>query len=257
MSVIRSIFLFSQALLLRFALFLICSAALIAITATTAAFTGHLPWLALDLHFGDTAIPNAGRWVQVTLTALALMLVFYLPAHGRMLALENAHRKFGMQMEDVVQAYQTAHAADRSGAFTLASEFDAIRDRMAFLRDHPDLRDLEPEVIEVAAQMSQVSHELADTYSDAKVDRARTFLTQRQQEVEQFKTRLEDAKIILHELRQWTRDVEIEESMARSQVQRLKEEFFDLLPELSAQQPGDDGGDSVVPLSKPKPRGTE
>ena len=105
--------------------------------------------------------------------------------------------------------------------------------------------------------MSQVSHELAETYSDAKVERARTFLTQRQQEVETFKSRLEDAKIILHELRQWTRDVDIEESMARSQVQRLRAEFFDLLPELSAQQPGDDGGDSVVPISKPKPRGTE
>ncbi|UWQ89938.1 DNA repair protein [Rhodobacteraceae bacterium M382] len=257
MSVIRSIIKLSQALLLQLSLLLICLMALGSVAVTLASAVGYLPWVQFDLRFGDTMVENAGLYVQIGITALSVMLLFYLPAHSRMLALESAHRKFGMQMEDVVRAYQTAHAADRAGQFTMASEFDAIKDRMEFLRDHPDLRDLEPEVLEVAAQMSQVSHELAETYSDAKVERARTFLTQRQQEVETFKSRLEDAKIVLHELRQWTRDVDIEESMARSQVQRLRAEFFDLLPELSAQQPGDDGGDSVVPISKPKPRGTE
>ncbi|MBE1284806.1 MAG: DNA repair protein [Rhodobacteraceae bacterium] len=230
-------------------------------TATVGAALGQWPWIELQLSMGGQPVENAGMWVQIGLTVLTVMLVFYLPAHTRMLALENAHRNFSMQMEDVVEAYQIAHAADRASQFKLASEFDAVKDRMAFLREHPDLRELEPDVLEIAAQMSQVSHELAETYSDAKVERARTFLKQRQQEVEEFQSRLEDAKIILHELRQWTRDVEIEESMARSQVQRLTEEMFELLPELSRGLPGDHDETSVVPISKPKPnpspRGTE
>jgi len=32
-----------------------------------------------------------------------------------------------------------------------APEFDAVRERLAYLRDHPDLSRLEPEVLEVAA----------------------------------------------------------------------------------------------------------
>ncbi|EEE38953.1 hypothetical protein RKLH11_2799 [Rhodobacteraceae bacterium KLH11] len=105
--------------------------------------------------------------------------------------------------------------------------------------------------------MSQVSQELADTYGDAKVTRARTFLQQRQEEVEQFQQRIEDAQIIQHELRQWTRDIEIEESIAKSQLARLRDELFDLLPELSAQlQSSADeqnpGAASVVAMTPPR-----
>jgi hypothetical protein len=188
------------------------------------------------------------------------MLVFFLPANGRILALENSHRRFSLNMEDVLHAYQLAHAGDRAGVFTLASEFDAVKERLAFLRDHPDLAGLEPDVLEVAAQMSQVSRELAETYSDDKVARARAFLTQRQQELDTFKTRLEDAQIIMQELRQWSRDVEIEESIAKSHLGRLRGELFELLPELSAQlQTPPDGSDpetgSVVPIQPPRSGG--
>ena len=48
--------------------------------------------------------------------------------------------------------------------------------------------------------MSQVSQELAETYGEARVRRARTFLQQRQEEVELFQKRIEDAQTILHEL---------------------------------------------------------
>ena len=51
---------------------------------------------------------------------------------------------------------------------------------------HPDLGALEPEILELAAQMSRISQDLAETYSDEKVDRARTFLQQRQQEIDTF-----------------------------------------------------------------------
>lgn len=246
-----------QTVFLRLTFFLICAAALFAVTATTLSALGIWPWLTLEAGFGETAYPNAGMFAQIGLTCLVLMLAFYLPSNGRIMALENTHRKFDLQMQDVVHAYQVAHAADRSGVFTLASEFDAVKERLAYLRDHPDLQQLEPEVLELASQMSQVSHELATVYSDAKVERARTFLKQRQEEIELFKNRLEEAQIILHELRQWTRDVDIEESIARAQLARLRDELFELLPELSAQLRRPPEGDapaagSIIAMQPPR-----
>ncbi|WP_286193674.1 DNA repair protein [Tropicibacter sp. R16_0] len=253
MSTIRQLVFRVQALFIRLAFFLICIAAFAGVLATLLSATGVWPWLSLQAGIDGQMHPQAGIIAQIGLTCLAVMLAFYLPANGRILALERSHRDFHIQMEDVARAYHAAHAADRADTFQLASEFDAVKDRLAFLREHPELGDLEPEVLELAAQMSQVSHELADIYSDAKVDRARTFLRQRQEEMEQFNTRLDEAKIIMHELRQWTRDVEIDESVAKSQLSRLREELFELLPELSAQlQSPPDGTDpdegSVVPL---------
>jgi len=241
----------------KLTLLLICTAALFAVTSTLLAAMDLWPWLTIQAGLDDQSVANAGIYVQVGLTALVLMLAFYLPSNSRMMALENAHRKFSLQMQDIVDAYQVAHAADRSGAFALASEFDAVKERMAFLRDHPDLQALEPEILELAAQMSQVSHELAETYGDAKVSRARAFLQQRQEEVELFQHRIEDAQTILHELRQWTRDIEIEESIAKSQLSRLRDELFELLPELAAQlrTPPDDSdptASSVIAMKPPR-----
>lgn len=254
-------FLFTaQTAMMRLCFCAICLSALAALVATGLSALGVWPWLSLQAGFGAEAHPQAGMAAQIGLTLLAVMLVFFLPANGRMLALENSHRRFSLNMEDVLQAYQLAHAGDRAGVFTLASEFDAVKERLAFQRDHPDLAGLEPDVLEVAAQMSQVSRELAETYSDGKVARARAFLTQRQQELDTFKTRLEDAQIIMHELRQWSRDVEIEESIAKSHLGRLRGELFELLPELSAQlqAPPDGSGPetgSVVPIQPPRSGG--
>ncbi len=255
MAALHTITLQFQNTLLRLTFFLICAAALFAVTTTILSAFGILPWLSLQAGLSNGATIDAGIYIQIGLTALILMLVFYLPSNARMMALENTHRKFTMNMQDVAGAYQVAHAADRSGAFALASEFDAVKERMAFLRDHPDLQGLEPQVLELAAQMSQISQDLAETYGDTKVERARAFLRQRQEEVEQFQQRIEDAQTIQHELRQWTRDIEIEESIAKSQLARLRDELFDLLPELSAQlqSPTDDQTPgSVVAMTPPR-----
>ncbi|UWQ31435.1 DNA repair protein [Leisingera sp. M527] len=257
MSGVQSILFTAQTAFMRLTFLLICFGALAALAATGLSASGVWPWLSLQAGVGADIYPQAGMAAQITLTALAVMLAFFLPANGRILALETSHRRFSLQMEDVLQAYQLAHAADRAGIFTLASEFDAVKERLAFLRSHPDLAGLEPQVLEVASQMSQVSHELAETYSDAKISRARLFLQQRQEELETFKARLEDAQIVMHELRQWSRDVEIEESIAKSHLGRLRGELFELLPELSAQlQSPPDGSDphpgSVVPIQPPR-----
>jgi hypothetical protein len=257
MAALHNITLQFQNAFLRLTFFLICAAALAAVAVTTLSAFGVLPWLSMQAGFGTAPTVDAGMSIQIGLTALILMLAFYLPANGRMMALETAHRKFAMNMHDITYAYQMAHAADRGDTFMMSSEFDAVKERIAFLRQHPDLQSLEPEILELAAQMSQISHELAVTYSDERVARARTFLQQRQEEIEQFQQRIGDAQTIQQELRQWTRDVEIEESIAKSQLARLRDELFDLLPELSTQlqsQPDEHKPteSSVIAMSPPR-----
>jgi len=203
------------------------------ISAVGLAALGVIAWPEFPLGWNGAPVPEAGKWALVVLTGLFIGLCAYLPMNTRVLALESAHRDFRISMHDVAHAYHTAHAADRTGAFRLSHEFDAVRERLAFLRGHPDLGRLEPEILEAAAQMSQISRELADTYSDEKVDRARTFLRQRQEELEQFNDRLETAKVVTRDLRHWLDAVEMEESVARSQLDRLKAELDDIMPELN------------------------
>src|SRR6056297_1640384 len=73
-------------------------------------------------------------------------------------------------------------------------------------------------------------------YSDDKVDRARAFLKQRQQEVEQFNKRIDHAKQVSLKLKQWAQDVEMEESVAVSQLERIREDLSEILPELGYQE---------------------
>lgn len=113
-------------------------------------------------------------------------------------------------MEDVTRAYMASHAADRAGTFTLSYEFDAVRERIVYMRDHPELENLEPEVLEVAAQMSASARDLAAVYSDEKVARAKTFLQQRHGEIEKQQDRIIRAHHSIAELRQWSQQVEVE-----------------------------------------------
>src|SRR6056297_4166095 len=219
---------------LAFALFILAALALSG--ATIGAALGGLPWLEFEAAFGGVIYQNAGQIAQVGLTVLAVMLCFFLPANARIMALETSHRRFDIGMQDVARAYHAAHAADRAGVFRLSSEFDAVRERLAWLREHPDLGSLEPGLLEVAAQMSHLSQELADIYSEEKVARARQFLRQRQQEVAAFNDRIERAKAVSQELRHWAHEVELEESVAASQLARLREDLMAVLPELGTEE---------------------
>jgi chromosome segregation ATPase len=145
---------------------------------------------------------------------------------------ENSHRRFTVSMDDVARAYGAVHATDRGRNFQLSSEFDAVRERLAYLRDHPDLSTLEPALLETAAQMSHISRELAEVYSDDKISRARDFLKQRQEKISQFNSRLDQAKSISTEMKHWLHEVELEESVAAAQLARLSEEMSEILPQL-------------------------
>ena len=221
-----------QQIFQRVALLALILITTILLASVFAAVAGALPWLSFEINYGTLTIENAGMYTQIGVTVFALLLCFFLPTNTRVMRLENSHRSFSIGMQDVAQAYAVAHASDRANLFSLSSEFDAVRERMKFLRAHPDLQHLEPETLEAAAQMSHISQELADTYSDENVSRAQTFLTQRQKEMDTFNTRLEHAKQISIDLKHWLHEVEMEESVAASQLNRLQEELNEVLPKL-------------------------
>lgn len=199
---------------------------------TLLAAAGLLPWIALQAGIGGALLPQAGPVAQIGLTALLLLLLAFFPGSARVMALEKGHRDFRVNMQDVANAYHVAHMADRRGAFTLSSEFDAVRERIEYLRDHPDLKLLEADILTVAAQMSQQSHRLASVYSDDKVARARDFLAQRQKEVEDQQRRIQEALQVSREIMRWNSQVELEEAMVASQVQQLEEQLGGILPDL-------------------------
>jgi hypothetical protein len=221
-----------QYLMQRLAVVVFGLSALVLLIATAMAGLGQWDWINLPVSYNGAPVENAGMYAQIGLTVLAVSICFFLPSNRRVMQLENSHRSFTIGMQDVARAYAAVHAADRSATFKLSSEFDAVRERLTYLRDHPDLSTLEPEVLEVAAQMSHISKELAEIYADEKVARARSFLKQRQEEVENFNSRLDQAKGIATEMKHWLHEVELEESVAAAQLSRLREEMREIMPEL-------------------------
>ena len=192
------------------------------LAATIAAAFGLIPWPQIALFFGGQAVAQAGMWLQIGLTALVGLFLIFLPGNLRISRLERSHRNFAMGMEDVARAYRQVHAADRAGVFALSGEFDSMRARMDHLRQHPDMQHLEPELLQLAAQMSLETRELARTYSDDKVNRAKGFLQQRQEEVQALTDRLAIARRTCDELRRWLHDIEADERTAQTQLRRLE-----------------------------------
>jgi hypothetical protein len=221
----------AQVALQRLTLGLIAALALAATLWTAAAAVGLAPWLGAPVTLGGAPV-DAGPVLQAGLATLLVGLCFFLPTNARVLQLENSHRSFHATMWDVARAYQVAHAADRDGVFTLRSEFDSVRERLAHLRRHPDLRTLEPEVLELAAQMSHESRELAEVYSEERVERARAFLRQRQEEAETLQARIAAAHAACREIRHWLGRVDAEEDTVRARLEALRSDYADLLPEL-------------------------
>ncbi|WP_299768519.1 DNA repair protein [uncultured Tateyamaria sp.] len=230
----------------RLALFLFAALALGLIVTTGMAAAGFWPWIDLSVTWNGAPVDQAGMIAQIGLTVLAVALCFFLPTNMRIMQLENSHRQFSVGVDDITRAYHAAHHADRSGTFGLSDAFESTQDRLAFLRDHPDLSMLEPELLELAAKMSHISRDLAQAYSDTKVERARSFLQQRQFEIEQFNDRLEQAKAIHGEFSTWINRLELEENVARAHLERLLDEMERLLPELN--QPATPSKVTQLPL---------
>ncbi len=210
----------------------IVGATICLIIATGAAFLGQLPWLEISLLWGGQNIPDAGMYAQIGLTVSLVMLCIFLPANARMSRLEHSHRSFQISMDDVRHAYEVVHNADRRSVFSLSSEFDEMRKRMEYLRKHPDLSHMEPELLELAAQMSRESRDLARIYSEERVSRAKAFLKQRQEEVLRMQEQLALARITCDEIRRWLLDVEAGERENTKGLRALENDLRAILPAL-------------------------
>tara|TARA_R110002051_G_scaffold30487_3_gene70563 strand:+ start:23687 stop:24436 length:750 start_codon:yes stop_codon:yes gene_type:complete len=218
---------------------------------TVLAIFGAAEWLNMPTTFGEATLLNFGIYVQLAATALMVSTALLIPTNMRLNSLERSHRSFQIGMEDVARAYHMCHTADRAGIFTLSSEFDAVRERLAYLRDHPDLRQMEHGVMEVAAQMSQQSRHLADIYSNENVARAKQFLQQRQEEAEAQQDLIVDALHTTQELRKWAQQIDLEESIVASQLDQLDEKLQAILPQLGYQfNHTEDSDDNVVSLAQ-------
>lgn len=226
--------------------------AIAATGATLLAAFGQIPWLFIDLQTTNGPVANSAPYAQIGVTALLISLCAFLPGVNRMLTLERSHRKFDMTMEDVAGAYRIAHEADREGAFALSSEFDSVRERLKYLRQHPDLGRLEPEIMELAAQMSHTTRDLAKIYSDEHVERAKSFLKQRQTELDEFEEKIALALTVTEQIKHWQRDVEASEREADRQIDRLEKDLREILPTLGYEL-DEEEADNVVPMSGKTP----
>ena len=215
-----------------FTKWILIAVSLAGLVSVVLAAAGVWPWLGLDARLGEGPSVDIGRYVQIGFVLTAFGMMAFLPAVDRLLALERSHRDFHVTMDDVARAYARAHAADREGVFTLSSEFDAVRERLLFLREHPDLARLEPEVMELAAQMSHTTRDLADIYNEEKVARAKAFLKERQRELSAFSENLALALSVTDELKRYQRDVEDSERQANRQMDRLEKDLREVLPQL-------------------------
>lgn len=214
-----------------FAIAVLVIVTLSGILSTVASAAGLIPWLALPAPAGAVNPLPYGMIVQLMVAALCLALLLTVPAMMRVFQLERTHRDFQITMDDVARAYYVAHDADRAEQFTMSAEFDAVRERMEFMKDHPDLGLLEPDIMQVAAQMSAVSKELASTYSHEKVERARAVLQQRQQEVYDLQQRIAQARKVAHEIQRWENAVAVDEGLAQEALDELRTELAKVMPD--------------------------
>jgi FtsZ-binding cell division protein ZapB len=137
-----------------------------------------------------------------------------------------------MNMQDVQQAYYNAFAADRTRMFSLASEFDAIRARFEYLKSLPDFARVKPEILTIAAQMGYLSRDLAAATSEVQIEQATTFLLQRQQEIETWKTRIDNLRQLEGQIRGAANELTMEEASLASQGQRYVDEIQRLLAQM-------------------------
>lgn len=211
---------------------LLIALAAAACIATLLSLVGVMPWMSLNLVAASGDSIHVGVWVQSLGTAVLLGLCAFLPGVHHIQRLERSHRDFKLSMDDVAKAYQISHAADRNGAFALSTEFEDMRDRLDNMRRHPDLGHLEPEILELAAQMSHMTRDLALVYSETKVTRAKEFLRHRQQELDTFNENLSLALTVTQDLQRWQNDVEASELEANRQMDRLEKDLKEILPQL-------------------------
>ena len=222
----------SQVMAQHATMLLLVALAFCSLLWTAAAMAGFLPWLSILAAGADQTIYDIGAGVQIAFTLVLTSFWFFLPSHDRVLKLEASHRKFQLNMDDVARAYEAVLAKDKEGAFRLSGEFDAVRERLQYLHSRFDLAQFEPELLELAAQMSYHSRDLAQVYSDEAVSRAQSFLAARQADAERLQSDIAAARNTALALRHASDLVEIAEGSNKEEIETLREELHRLLPVL-------------------------
>ena len=196
------------------------------LTTALSAF-GILPWLSLSMGFGETPWPYAGMALQIGLSVLLLSLLAILPASFRVMQLEYAHRRFEIDMDDITRAYRAAHMADRAETFEMQREFDAVRERYRFLKEQPSFDEMDDLLLTIAAQMSEQSREMADRFSDTRLQRLREQLRHRRQEVDALLDRSTTLRQKASKLKTVSDDIQDDEARAIANLMAAQD---DVLP---------------------------
>jgi hypothetical protein len=194
--------------------------------------TGQLPWKHLTDPIDSYIVKDNGIILQISICLFLVLAALLLSTLSRLARLERLQKTSALSLPDIATAYRLSHAADRKGAFALVGEFDQMRLRMDHLRNHPDLQDLQDDLLMIAAQMSMQTRDLARIYSDENVNGATDFLHQRQLDVQALSDQLTIARTTCDELRACTTTIDADDDQIRQHIEQLEHELKDILPSL-------------------------
>jgi len=198
--------------------------------AISATVTGLVWWYYIMTKLNSTLAPEViilgidrGETVVLLLAILCSCIPIAMWTGGQPLQAAEIERSFCISMDHVTRAYTISHQEDRTGRFTLSSQFDAMRERMGVLLQHPDLEALTPDLRVVAAQMSVVSRDLAQRYSDQTVKDAYALIDQCERDCERLEKLITVGLKAEVGIREQARRVDIRLATANSQLQSIVE----------------------------------
>ncbi len=192
-------------------------------------------WPIVNVTLADGTVHNAFLYIAFFVSLNGIVIFALVPGSRRVLKLEQTHRDFRMNNDDVERAYKSVHEEDRKGTFKLPGEFEGVRERFEFLKSKSDLRDFEPEILLLAAQMSYHSRELARAFNTESVTRAEDFLKQRRYELDRGEEQISSALTTLERVKREARTLALAEQVQDSQMSRIVAEISEELAPLGFQ----------------------
>lgn len=212
--------------------FILAFAALL-LTRSIAAGLGWLAWPRIDVVLAGEPLPMAGMWLQLGVTAVAVLLALFLPAVETGASPRRARRS----TPPVTRATPPARGP------ALVTVLDTRRPPRQPLPALADLRHLETG----PARPGRA----ADGFSDETVHRIETILKRRQEAAQAMSGRVALAQSLSDELRRWLGDVKAKERAAQSQMRRLEADLKEILPALGYHLDADDlRGSNVIRLPR-------
>jgi ribosome-associated toxin RatA of RatAB toxin-antitoxin module len=158
--------------------------------------------------------------VEMLLLMTALIVLALAYSYRSALTIEVTRTNFQINMEDVMHAFARIFEADRNGMFHLPQQFDAINERLSWVRQQPEFQESEHAVLLLAAEMSVASQNLDHAYGEEVIESAQTLLAQRETQLNQLEVQLREVRAIAAEITPLLRGLEDREDRVRSAHQR-------------------------------------